>query len=225
MSIRRLQARTGGKVRARRLQRLASAAALSLAVGLSGCADTPWGETLSGSFPTSPGPGPQEPEPAPEAAPATVETPNSPLPPSAAVSPPGGARTPVPGTSSPGSAGLGPSSQGSTAPSSSGLGAPASPSAAPGSKKPQGAPAGKPLATQAKPTPVSTAPSPYRVTIRLPQADPSAPAEGVTQALRSAGIPFEVETIERVKGAAASQPEGAQGTAAAPAVRPAPPPR
>ncbi|MEB3325687.1 MAG: hypothetical protein VKM17_10195 [Cyanobacteriota bacterium] len=70
-----------------------------------------------------------------------------------------------------------------------------------------------------------TAPSPYRVTIRLPQADPSAPAEGVTQALRSAGIPFEVETIERVKGAAASQPEGAQGTAAAPAVRPAPPPR
>ncbi|MEB3318255.1 MAG: hypothetical protein VKO39_08985 [Cyanobacteriota bacterium] len=61
----------------------------------------------------------------------------------------------------------------------------------------------------------STRPSvPYRVTLRLPRADPSAPAEAVTQALRAAGIPFEVETIERV-----------QGGASAASVRPAPPPR
>jgi len=210
MSIRCSQARPGGKARAWTLQGWASAPFLSVVVGLSGCAGTPLGETLSGSFPTPPGPGTQVPEPAPEAAPATMEGSNSPLPPSAAASPPGGGRAPVPGTSSPGSTGLGSS---------------AAPSSAPGSKKPPGASAGKPLATQAKPTPLPTAPSPYRVTIRLPQADPSAPAEGVTQALRSAGIPFEVETIERVKGAAASQPEAAQGTAAAPAVRPAPPPR
>jgi hypothetical protein len=210
MSIPCLQAKTGGKVRARSLQRWASIASLSFALGLSGCAGTPWGETLSGSFPTPPGPGPQEPEPAPT----TMAGPNSPLPPSAA-----GATPPTGGASV-----SGPSSQGSTAAGSPGIVSSASPSAAPGSKKPPG-PAVKPVATQAKPTPLPTAPSPYRVTIRLPQADPSAPAEGVTQALRSAGIPFEVETIERVKGAAASQPEGPQGTAAAPAVRPAPPPR
>jgi hypothetical protein len=31
-------------------------------------------------------------------------------------------------------------------------------------------------------------PAPYRVTIRLPLADPSAPAEVVTKALRAAGV-------------------------------------
>ena len=39
---------------------------------------------------------------------------------------------------------------------------------------------------------------PYRITIRLSAADPAAPAEGVTEALRRAGIGFEVETIEKV---------------------------
>lgn len=39
---------------------------------------------------------------------------------------------------------------------------------------------------------------PYRITIRLSSADPAAPAEGVTEALRRAGIGFEVETIEKV---------------------------
>lgn len=38
---------------------------------------------------------------------------------------------------------------------------------------------------------------PYRITIRLSSADPAAPAEGVTDALRKAGIGFEVETIEK----------------------------
>ena len=42
-------------------------------------------------------------------------------------------------------------------------------------------------------------PQPYRITIKLSAADPSAPAEAVTQALRMAGVTFEVETIERVK--------------------------
>ncbi|QNI47658.1 hypothetical protein [Synechococcus sp. A15-60] len=39
---------------------------------------------------------------------------------------------------------------------------------------------------------------PYRIIIRLSAADPAAPAEGVTEALRRAGIGFEVETIEKV---------------------------
>jgi len=57
-------------------------------------------------------------------------------------------------------------------------------------------------------------PAPYRITIQLPSADPAAPAEAVTEALRAAGVSFEVEMIERV-GAAATP-------AAAPTVTPAP---
>ena len=45
-------------------------------------------------------------------------------------------------------------------------------------------------------------PAPYRVTIKLPAADPSSPAEAVTDALRAAGVAFEVETIERVPASA-----------------------
>jgi len=60
-------------------------------------------------------------------------------------------------------------------------------------------------------------PAPYRITIQLPSADPAAPAEAVTEALRAAGVSFEVEMIERV-GAAATP-------AAAPTVTPAPAPR
>ncbi len=47
-----------------------------------------------------------------------------------------------------------------------------------------------------KPKPIS--PHPYRITIKISQADPSAPAEAVTRALRSAGVSFEVEMIERL---------------------------
>jgi DNA topoisomerase-1 len=43
-----------------------------------------------------------------------------------------------------------------------------------------------------------TLPRPYRITIRLAAADPAAPAESVTDALRRAGIGFEVETIEKI---------------------------
>ncbi len=40
-------------------------------------------------------------------------------------------------------------------------------------------------------------PQPYRIIIKLSGANPSAPAETVTEALRKAGISFEVERIER----------------------------
>lgn len=52
--------------------------------------------------------------------------------------------------------------------------------------------------SSAQPSSPPTAPALYRVTIQLPRADPSAPAEVVTQALRAAGVPFEVEAIERM---------------------------
>ena len=50
--------------------------------------------------------------------------------------------------------------------------------------------------TESRSTPERTLP--YRIMIRLSAADPAAPAEGVTEALRRAGIGFEVETIEKV---------------------------
>jgi hypothetical protein len=65
-------------------------------------------------------------------------------------------------------------------------------------------------------------PAPYRITLRLPGADPSAPAEAVTEALRAAGVRFEVEMIERV-GAGATAPTAAPSVA--PTVTPAPAPR
>ena len=41
--------------------------------------------------------------------------------------------------------------------------------------------------------------APYRITIRLAGADPAAPAEAVTRALREADVGFVVERIERVE--------------------------
>ena len=43
-------------------------------------------------------------------------------------------------------------------------------------------------------------PHPYRIILRLSGANPSAPAETVTEALRKAGVQFEVEKIERFDG-------------------------
>ena len=40
-------------------------------------------------------------------------------------------------------------------------------------------------------------PQPYRIILKLSGANPAAPAETVTKALRKAGIEFEVEKIER----------------------------
>ena len=87
-------------------------------------------------------------------------------------------------------------------------------------------------ATPVTPAAPAVQPAPYRVTIRLPLADPSAPAEVVTKALRAAGVPFEVETIERMPAAGTSAtespPSGSTAPAtgsAAPTSRPAPAPR
>jgi hypothetical protein len=68
----------------------------------------------------------------------------------------------------------------------------------------------------------STKPAPYRITIQLPAADPAAPAEAVTEALRAAGVSFEVEMIERI---GASTPKPAPTITPAPTVTPAPAPR
>ena len=53
--------------------------------------------------------------------------------------------------------------------------------------------------------PMPADPRPYRITIRLAAADPAAPAESVTDALRRAGIGFEVETIEKIPSLQASR--------------------
>ena len=92
---------------------------------------------------------------------------------------------------------------------------PASKAASPTAASPKKA---EPKPVEAKPSAVNPSkPAPYRITIQLPSADPAAPAEAVTEALRAAGVSFEVEMIERV-GAAATP-------AAAPTVTPAPAPR
>jgi hypothetical protein len=89
-------------------------------------------------------------------------------------------------------------------------------------------PPAAPAAAPAAPRPAN--PAPYRVTILLPQADPAAPAEVLTRALRTAGVPFEVETIQRTAPgdtprAAPAPAASAPPPPAAPTVRPAPPPR
>ena len=56
---------------------------------------------------------------------------------------------------------------------------------------------------------------PYRITIRLAAADPAAPAEVVTRALRKAQVSFSVERIERIEGESPAAAPAA-GTAASP---------
>ncbi len=111
---------------------------------------------------------------------------------------------------------------------------PAAPTPAAGKEPPAtgATPPARPVAGATPMAPVAPAvrPAPYRVTIRLPQADPSAPAEVVTKALRAAGVPFEVETIERMPAAgsgagAAETPAGAANGSAPATSRPAPAPR
>jgi len=68
-------------------------------------------------------------------------------------------------------------------------------------------------------------PAPYRITIQLPSADPAAPAEAVTEALRAAGVSFEVEMIERIGASAGGQALPAAPAPIAPTVSPAPAPR
>ncbi len=114
---------------------------------------------------------------------------------------------------------------------------PATPAPSPADPARPAEPPARPAATATPATPVTPAapavrPAPYRVTIRLPLADPSAPAEVVTKALRAAGVPFEVETIERMPAASTPATEtpangstAPASSGAAPASRPAPAPR
>jgi hypothetical protein len=165
---------------------------LSLPLLLAGCSGTPFGESLSRSFSGSATPaGPQ-----PASAPASSGSAPRPTPaggsiPAARPSPAGG-KPPAAAAVRPGS-GAAPPAATTT---------PAAPTT---------------TAAPAIPAPPAT-PAPYRITILLPQADPAAPAEVVTRALRAAGVPFEVETIQRTAA-------GQQARPAPPAVRPAPPPR
>ena len=54
-------------------------------------------------------------------------------------------------------------------------------------------------------------PQPYRIIIRLSGANPSAPAETVTRALRDAGIIFEVEKIERFEQSSSAKRKLSEG--------------
>jgi hypothetical protein len=171
----------------RGLRRLASLGAWPPLLVLSACAGTPWGERLSGSFPPAAAPPPSSPSRTREA-----PAPGLNAPPAA-----------VPARPTPTAVPLDP--KGPSAPKVSTT--PPVPKTAPATTT---SPAPKP---PAPPVPPASA-SPYRVTLRLTRADPSAPAEALTRALRTAGIPFEVETIERV-----------QASVLVPTVRPAPPPR
>jgi len=202
-------------IRCRGTKLWAAVCGLPLALVASGCVGTPWGERLSGSFPPPqdalPGAQPASPQPA---------SPQSPSPQPASQSPSGQPPSPRIPSSSPVSSRpeTGPTTRGLNAPAAPPPSAPGAPSTRPVASSPQ------PPASQASPSPSSSSPFPYRVTLRLPRADPSAPAEAVTRALRAAGIPFEVETIERVKGGAAV-PQSLEGSTGVPSVRPAPPPR
>ena len=97
--------------------------------------------------------------------------------------------------------------------------APSPPPPAPG---PPAAEATEPELTPPPPKPAAASktpprvPSPYRVTIRLPTADPSAPAEALTRALRGAGVPFEVETIERMEDSGANSAEAGTSSSSKP---------
>lgn len=68
-------------------------------------------------------------------------------------------------------------------------------------------PAPRPVPTPT-PAPAPTATVPYRVVLRLPRTDPAAPAEALTQALRAADLPFEVETIEKLQAGDEGQTRG-----------------
>ena len=191
---------------------------------LGGCSGTPFGEALSRSFP------------GPSATPAATATPS-----------PGDFQTTrqgealsIPTAPSAGSAGTSGAQSGAMAGAGAGpvaapagAGAAATSAAIPKSGGSNTSGTGPAVSTAraisaSSPRPAAKAPAnpaPYRVTIRLPQADPSAPAEVVTEALRAAGVPFEVETIERMGAGTTAAPAVAPVVPAVPQVRPAPSPR
>ncbi len=187
--------------------------ALLLLPLLAGCSGTRFGEALSRSFSTA------DPADSQATAPAAGATPaaGTPLAPSGATaSPQSGAATRAAGTTAAASGTASAPAAGARSGKPDGSSSPAGPTVsrpAPGTVS--GNPARPPATASAQPP----RPAPYRVTILLPQADAAAPAEVVTQALRAAGVPFEVETIERLgRSSANASPQ-------APVSRPAPEPR
>lgn len=173
---------------------------LPLFLALAGCSGTPLGEALSRSFPGAASP--------PPAAPTTKTAPGASA----------GTATPTPS----------PSPLLTPANGRPADGAKTTPKAASGTPSVVKDKAAAPSPQPHSPVrPTSSKPTPYRVTLRLPQADPAAPAEGLTEALRAAGVPFEVETIERLPGGTSASGSTAGGSStvapATPQVRPAPP--
>ena len=185
------------------------ALALALAPLLGSCANNPIARQLAASFDTpAPTPAPSPGAGSPQAAGGTAPQANSAAQGQAGANPAvgiSGASPLVPPSgivSSPGT-GAKPDQKASGATGgAAAAGGAAGPGAKPGAKgNAQGAAAGSASAqAPAKPRAATPTPAaaPYRVTLKLPGADPSAPAEVVTRALRAAGVPFEVETIERI---------------------------
>ena len=189
---------------------------------LGGCSGTPLGEALSRSFPNPSATPSATPLPSLSAAGNTPRQGGAPSNPNSPLAGATGTAGAQPGAAAPAAAGppSGPAATGAAATSAVVPKPGGSP--APGAG-PAGTAAGAGSAVAQQPAALAPAnPAPYRVTIRLPQADPSAPAEVVTEALRAAGVPFEVETIERMGPGAATVPTVVPP---APQVRPAPPPR
>jgi hypothetical protein len=167
-----------------------------LALLLGGCSGTPFGERLADSFSSPPSTSQSA---APSSAPSTAPT----------GAPTGGITGGQgPAATAPGAA-PGPGANGAAKPAANPAAKTAAGPAAP--LPPSGSPAQAPGAKQTPAAATNLQPVPYRITLKLPQADPAAPAESVTQALRAAGLRFEVEMIERV-----------QPTSSAPAAAPAP---
>jgi hypothetical protein len=173
-----------------------------LALLLGGCSGTPFGDRLAGSFSSPPSTSPSTaPTGAPTAAPTGAPAGN----PTADPTAPGAAPGAPPAVQS----GAGPGANGAAKPDANPAAKTAAGPAAP--PPPSGSPAQVPGAKQTPAAATNLQPAPYRITLKLPQADPAAPAESVTQALRAAGLRFEVEMIERV-----------QPTSSAPGAAPAP---
>jgi len=187
----------------RGLAGLGGGLALLLPLLLAGCSGTSFGDNLARSFSAPAPPAPSRPPAAGPATGAGAQIQGETTGATPVGKPADGALPPTPGA--PRAPGVGP--------------APSPPSQAPAAKaRPAAQPSISPAAGPRAAQPASlrpAAPAPYRVTLRLPQADPSAPAEVVTRALRAAGVPFEVETIERM-----GQAPGALTPRPAPAPRP-----
>ena len=167
---------------------------------LAGCSGTPFGDRLAGSFSSPP----------PTAPPGAANGVSN----GAATSAATGAATGAPtngapteaqkwAPTAPGAAPAPPLGQSGASQGADGAAKPASKTA--GVSPPQAPGAKQPPAANTNLQPV-----PYRITLKLPLADPAAPAESVTQALRAAGLRFEVEMIERV------QPTGSSPSVAPP---------